>query len=551
MYLLVIFFALLAGRWLLLPGYFNMHDDLQMMRQLAMDECFRDLQIPCRWTPHMGYGYGFPLFNYYPPLPYLFGEIFRLFHISFVNTVKLTFLASFIFSGLTMYIFARQFWGRLGGFLSSVFYIWAPYHAVDIYVRGALNEAWALAWFPLILWSSYRLIKFARFRYVVILALGWFGLFSSHNLMVIIFTPLFAVWLLFWLARTKSWVTTLYLGVAGIWGLSLAAFFSLPAVLEQSFVHVETLVLGYYEYIAHFANVNQLLFSRFWGYGASVWMATDDKMSFQVGHLHWILSLVIFGLLLARLRYKNIGNLWLISLVFFAAGWFATFMAQSRSTPIWLGLDKVLRFVQFPWRFLTLSILSFSFLSGAIVWLLGKRKNLALLTVMGLIAGLLFLNKDYFKPEKLGPLTDEEKFSGAAWDLQQTAGIYDYLPKDAKMAPKGPQKTLTEIQEGSVSVSEPWQNTNAVYFKVNVLSDKARIRLNIFKFPNWMVFVDGQEVSVDTDEDDLGRMHIQVSKGDHEVRAKLYNTPVRTISNTISVIAWLGLLTNPLWRRKS
>ena len=155
----VLLIALLAGWWLLRPGYFNIHDDLQMMRQLAMEKCFADFQIPCRWTQYMGYGYGFPLFNFYPPLPYLVGEVFRLFQFSFVTTVKLTFLLSFLISGVTMYIFAREFFGRLGGLVSATFYIWAPYHSVDIYVRGAMNEAWSLVWLPLILWASYRLIK--------------------------------------------------------------------------------------------------------------------------------------------------------------------------------------------------------------------------------------------------------------------------------------------------------------------------------------------------------------------------------------------------------
>ena len=35
----------------------------------------------------------------------------------------------------------------------------APYHAVDIYVRGEMGEGWAMVWFPLILWTAYRLIK--------------------------------------------------------------------------------------------------------------------------------------------------------------------------------------------------------------------------------------------------------------------------------------------------------------------------------------------------------------------------------------------------------
>ena len=67
--IIILAFALLAGRTLLTPGYFIMHDDLQMMRQLEMEKCFLDRQIPCRWIPDMGYGFGFPLFNFYPPLP--------------------------------------------------------------------------------------------------------------------------------------------------------------------------------------------------------------------------------------------------------------------------------------------------------------------------------------------------------------------------------------------------------------------------------------------------------------------------------------------------
>ncbi len=157
--LIVVVAGILAGRSFLTPGYFVMHDDLQMMRQLEMEKCFLDFQIPCRWVPDMGYGFGFPLFNFYPPLPYLIGQVFRLLSFSFVDTIKLVFLLSFIASGVTMYYLAKEFFGKVGGVVSAVFYIWAPYHAIDSYVRGAMNETWALVWFPAILWTAYRLIK--------------------------------------------------------------------------------------------------------------------------------------------------------------------------------------------------------------------------------------------------------------------------------------------------------------------------------------------------------------------------------------------------------
>ncbi|MFV1917701.1 MAG: 6-pyruvoyl-tetrahydropterin synthase-related protein, partial [Patescibacteria group bacterium] len=233
---IVIVFAVLAGRSLIFQsGYFNMHDDLQMMRQLEMEKCFLDGQIPCRWVPDMGYGFGFPLFNFYPPLPYLMGQGIRLIGYSFVTTAKLMFALSFIVSGITMYLLAKDFFGRLGGVLSGVFYIWAPYYAVDVYVRGAMNEVWALAWFPLIFWAGYRLIiskKREGIRWIILLALAYFALFTSHNLMVLIFTPFFGMWILLHLWRENKWSRIPQLLISMVWALGLAAFFTLPALAE-------------------------------------------------------------------------------------------------------------------------------------------------------------------------------------------------------------------------------------------------------------------------------------------------------------------------------
>ncbi|MBI4028841.1 MAG: hypothetical protein HY376_00520 [Candidatus Blackburnbacteria bacterium] len=573
---IVLLIALMAGWWLLRPGYFNMHDDLQMMRQLAMEKCFADFQIPCRWTQYMGYGYGFPLFNFYPPLPYLVGEGIRIFQFSFVTTVKLTFLLSFLISGVTMYIFAREFFGRLGGLLSAAFYIWAPYHSVDIYVRGAMNEAWSLVWFPLILWASYRLIKSglvtggtgggspterpqpllgARtsggtspgqdpLRWILVLALAWFGLLTSHNLMVLIFTPLFLAWLSIWILKYKAWRSVPNLAISGAWAFGLAAFFTLPVFLEQKLVHVETLTQGYYEYVAHFANIRQLLTSRFWGYGPSAWADADDKMAFPVGQIHWILASVVVSFLgWTLLKRRKINNeSILVTMFFFLSAWFATFMVHVKSTFIWQQIPPLL-FVQFPWRFLTLAVLSFSIVVGVSAVLLTQTyPKIAKWVVFGLIAGVVGWNWQFFKPERMGPLTDQEKFSGAAWDLQQTAGIYDYLPKDASTAPKAPQRSVADIVSGKGQISDASQGSNWAKFKVTQDEDDGKVRINIFQFPGWKVSVDGREVEVSTDKDEWGRMYIDVPKGEHSVTVRLYNTQARTAGNVISLISWGGIL---------
>jgi uncharacterized membrane protein len=158
-FVLSLIFTLPAVWFLFKPGvYWNMHDDMQMVRQLELEKCLNDGQIPCRWTPDLGYGYGYPLFNFYPPMPYLVGQVYRFFGFSFMNSVKATAITQIILSSVFMYLLASSVFGSVGGFIGAVFYTYAPYHALNIYVRGAMNEAWASVFFPLIFYFSRKLI---------------------------------------------------------------------------------------------------------------------------------------------------------------------------------------------------------------------------------------------------------------------------------------------------------------------------------------------------------------------------------------------------------
>lgn len=454
-----------------------------------------------------------------------------------------------------MYFFAKEFFGKAGGVLSAIFYIWAPYHSVDIYVRGAMNEAWALIWFPLLLLCVYKAVtvKNKIKPWLIGISLGFLGLLTSHNLMVLIFTPFFGVWTLIWIIKEKKWIRIPHLFLSGIFAFGLAAFFTLPVLVEQKLVQTDTLVKGYYEYTAHFASMNQLLISRFWGYGPSVWLE-NDGMSFQIGHVHWILSLIVAGLLFYLFAFKKKvnSNLLIPTSFFLAAGWFSAFMAHSRSIFIWQNIGP-LAFVQFPWRFLTIVILCFSFTVGSLVLLLPKKISY---WVSGLLViGLLFLNWNYFLPEhgKLGALTDKEKFSGAAWELQQTAGIFDYLPKYAWTAPKEPQQKngLTEIIQGQAIAKDQYQNSKFASFNIEVTSDSSEVRVGILKFDGWRAYIDGKEIETYVPADEQwGRIWIMVPKGSHAITFKFTNTPVRVAANTISITSWLGLAALLIWRKK-
>ena len=113
--LIALLAALLAGRALLAPGFFDSHDGLLNVHRLfELEKCVADAQIPCRWVPDMGYGYGYPLFNFYPPLPSYVALGFRSLDVSILDAIKWTLLLSFAVGAVAMYGLAAVFFGARG-----------------------------------------------------------------------------------------------------------------------------------------------------------------------------------------------------------------------------------------------------------------------------------------------------------------------------------------------------------------------------------------------------------------------------------------------------
>lgn len=556
--------------FLLRPNiYFNMHDDMQMIRQLELEKCIQDGQIPCRWTPDLGYGYGYPLFNFYPPMPYIVGQIFRTFGFSFVASIKATAISQILLSSIFMYLLASSIFGPIGGFISSLFYTYAPYHALNIFVRGAMNEAWAGVFFPLLFYFSRKLVLDKKIKSLIGLSVSFTGLLLSHNPMALTFTPILFVWVLFWMFlkyKKPFWTfikkqteVILKLFFSGLLATALAAFYTFPVLIETKLVKINTMFEGYYHFSVHFAGLYQLFISNFWGDGASVWGPNDD-MSFMVGYLHWIIPLLVLIYVLYLLFFNKkkkishkIDFRFILLGIIILLGLGTVFMTHNKSTFIWL-LFPIIQKIQFPWRFLNHSVFLFSFSAGGIILildkLLPKKKNI---TALFLGLSVLLLNISYFTPITYGPITDAQKFSGKAWINQVTSGIYDYLPKTARIAALGPAKDYVDEVDPSDSfytVSNGKKGTDWMLFDLH-LSRESKVTLAQLAFPDFEVRANNNIIPVKI-EPELGRLVVTLPSGDHQIMVKLRNTPVRSISNYISLVSWLILilyLSKPLWLR--
>lgn len=535
--------SLLASKDLFKPGYFSIHDDLQVGRLYEMDLCFRDKQFPCRWVPDMGYGYGYPLYNYYPPLPYYFGELVHQLGFSFLDSTKIMFIAQFLISGILMFLFSRKLWGDWGGLLSAVLYVWAPYHSVDVYVRGAMNEAWALAFLPGVYWVVYEIIDGVkdRTKYTCLLALFFGLLLLSHNLMAFIFTPtviIFAL-LMIWFKKKNLKEKLIPQILGGFWGFCLAAFFTLPVLLEKKYVHVETMLMGYFNYLAHYVSIGKMLFTRFWGYGSSGWLQ-ETGMPFQVGFPHWPLAVLVFLLgVIMFFRKKISKEIFFVFPFLFFLFLGSLFLVHPRSVFIWNRIS-LLAYLQFPWRFLTLVIFSISVLGGGLVVLVKKLKwQITIAIILTIVT--IFLNFSFFRVEKTIPMTDQQKlFSAKGWNKLQTDAIFDYLPVYAKAPPGGPAPDKPEIKGGIATISEVKKGTNWYSFSIKV-KEKAKIQIPIYDFPGWRVSVDKKPVPISHDNF-LGLITVLADSGEHKVNVRLTNTVVRSLANIISVVSWLMMI---------
>lgn len=542
---------------LLRPGFFPMQDDLQAFRIHQMDTCFKNFQIPCRWVPDAGYQYGYPQFNYYPPSVYYLGEIIHLLGFQFIDAVKILFILGFVLSAITMYIFLKSWLDKWAAVVGSLLYVYAPYKAVDVYVRGALSEFWAFVFFPLIFWSIYQLIKTEKMRYLPWVGLSIGLLLITHSLMSMIFLPLAVLWGIIWIVLEKKWRVLPTVMAGGMLGLMFGAFFVFPAILEKQFSHSESMLGGYFDYRQHFVNIYRLFISNHWGYGSSG-LNQDNDLSLSTGQIQWIIGFLAFiPAIILRNKYPK----FLIVTVLLIGMDLATlFMVHQKSSFIWSKIF-ILSWLQFPWRFLAVGVFLLSILGAITVFLVSKQEmlirlekkriNIAYIFGSLIITGLLILYGGFFQPKSWMNISDKEKFSGELWEKQLTISIFDYLPIYAKLPPVTKAPVFPEILSGQVNFIDYQKGGNFQKGSVEVVED-SEVRLPLFDFPGMRVRVDEKMVEHRHDncqgqEFCLGLISFQIPAGNHTIEARLTNTPIRSTSNIISGIGILviGLL---FWR---
>jgi hypothetical protein len=530
------------------PGFFPIHDDEQVGRLYELDLAVKAGHLPPRIAPDLGFGYGYPLFNFYPSFVYYIGEIFVLLGSSYIVATKLMIALGFLAAAVCMYLFAREYLGESGGVAAAVAYTYAPYHSVDVYVRGALPEFWSFVFIPALFWSLKKLSDTGEKKYIAFLALFSAGLILTHNLvalMSVIFVGGYVLYLLFLNKQKRQFfLRTLYGGLAG---LLLSSYFWLPSYVEKKFTMIELLTTELADYRQHFVYLRQLWNSP-WGYGGSLYGLLDG-LSFQIGKLHLIFSLIMILATVYFLvkRKKSAGITFLFA--FFLA--VSIFLMSFYSKFLWDAIQP-LSYIQFPWRFLLFAAFTSAFLLGGVSSFFPTKK-IQFIAAGILVVGVIALNLAYFQPEQYkSSVTDADYISQETLRWRTSAMAFEYVPKGIAtklsdvgttiidITPEQVAKSPYQVVKGDIQVTTLVNKPQEKSFAVTA-TQSGILRLNTFAFPGWRVYSDGKEITY-TDTDPLKLMTVSVPSGEHKISATFTNTPVRTIGDLLSLVGAVMLL---------
>jgi len=490
-----------------------------------------------RWAEWANDGFGEPRFIFYPPLSWMLGA-----GLGFVvpwNAVPGTFVVVVqTLAGMCMFALARRLLPERGALFSAFCYAANPNALLIIFLRSDFAELLASAVFPLLFLVAFELAGTLEKRerstargvglFGILFALVWLsnapaGVLASYSLTVVFL----------WAAVTqKSWLP-LTRGAAGIaLGFGLAAFYIVPAAYEQRWVNIaQALSIGLLPQ-ENFLNTQ----TGDPEHNFFNWVASSTAVMMIL--LTWAAAIAARRGALSSNERDEKRKLWDVLLLLSAA---ATLLMIRVTAILWRVLPE-LRFVQFPWRWMSILGVAFAVYAGALA---ARRRGWILMSLMILIlggTGAFLGTQGWWDGEDIPTLRAAiergEGFDGT--DEYDPEGDDHYnLPTKAplvRMLPPGGDSS--KMPDATVSVVKWTAEEKVLRVKAK---GPLRIALRLINYPAWQVEVNGKEI-VSQRANNYDQMIVPVGAGESRIHVHFNRTPDRTLGNVISVVGVLTLL---------
>jgi hypothetical protein len=535
---------------------------------VSLDTLMQQGILYSRWMPYKASGFGSPFSHYYAPLPFYAAQVFCELGADAVTALRLALGLALAGAAVGMYRWARDAFGVPAGLVAATAYVCAPYLLYNVYFRGGIGEHYALMLMPWTLSALHRLRHTGRTQDLFLSAFGYAGVILAHNLTALIFTPMLGGYVLVLALNGVSPQTLFHQSLTGqlasAWrrlpwfrlataiglGLALSAFFWLPLATERDAIHQTMLYAGdEFDYRTHFLGPDALL--------------TDTAPGLALYPI--TVGLAAFGLLMTLwrdpARRLETGYIALV-----AAG--CTLMTLPAAAVVWDALP-LLRYFQFPHRFLGMATLCLAFLVGGAAHVLSPTclthrypGTVTVASGVALAAVLLLLLRPINALSQVryySELPDldvnfvmrKDREAGnifSAYTVNFIPTTVQEPPPFALLAHDGPERLDTDTLPSTTTVLTA-KYTPLRYTLTFSAAQPFTATFNTFYFPGWRAHLDGSSAPI-VPAVPHGRISVALPAGQHNLAVWFGTTPLRTCANGISLLALVGVTMTLVWRGK-
>jgi hypothetical protein len=496
-----------------------------------------------RWTDGANFGFGEPRFIFYPPLSWMFGAALS-FVVPWEYVPGVFIVVTQMLAGLSAFALGRRLLPGKGAFITAVGYAANPYALLIVYMRSDFAEQLAMVFFPLLILAALEISGQLPgavdsngqtkpvVRTVALLAVVFASVWLTNAPAAVIAT--YSLGLLFLLAAfaSKS-LRPLLQGLAALaLGFGLASFYLIPAVYEQRWVNISTALASGLQPSQNFlyaiiADTEHNAFN---------WIASSTAV------LMIVLTALFAAATFAHLRKpaaRSVGtSLWTALAVLLAI---AALLMVRFTNVLWNVLPE-LRFVQFPWRWMSILAVPFACFAGAAISMKTLPRWLTTLTLVGLFAVLVgaatfMVRHTWWDTEDIPVLLEaigkDEGFEGV--DEYDPAGDdHSNLPEKSarvKLLADDESEDAPDPRPGAKVHIESW-TAERKELRVT-LRAPGRLALRLLNYPGWRVTLNDVAAAPEQNEDS-DQIILPLPAGTSHVEARLLRTADRTVGGIVS-----------------
>jgi hypothetical protein len=514
---------------------------LHVQRIHAMSVMLAQGELYPRWITWFHLGFGYPIFNFYPPAVFWLGGCLVNLGFTPITAFHAVAAVAWMLGSVGMYGLAREFIPPSGALVAAALWSYAPSRLYEVWFQGSLPQAFAAAWIPLLFYGMVRAARVPSRRSSALVAIALFGLVMSHQPMTFI-TALFAapVSLLLIVAESRH--------AGGFWRRALAVYggLTLGAALSAIFLLPLFLELRYVAAVSGTDDVIPYLQSNFlrWRQVFDVVFPldrTDLRQDFPTTLGLW--GGILFALGIAVFAWQR---RWGILLGLTVALCFSVFMLLAPSLPLWIALPYFDQ-LRFPARFLRISVVWLALGGGAsILWIPSRWRggvSFGLITACIAVSLPLVVPSQSFLHSNEFSARAEVQFESENITLGTTS-YNEFNPIWGETIPISPPPDLDRYAESATQLNiyqerypHEWLNENTLRV---TLDAPQTVMIRQFYYPGWVATLNGEPANIYPEAQE-GMIALDLPAGEHTMTYRYVGTWSQRLGTAITLVA-LGIV---------